>query len=126
MRLSHPQESVRQCRVISHTAMFRHGMLDFLSRNGSVEPPRIFYKNGDVSPSTFRLLLFLVSVSATFKHDEMHHVDEVLKVMDDEQRARTREDRPPHSFCPTVAGVSLSFGGRKGSTWPDRRGGGIT
>ena len=32
--------------------------------------------------------------SATFKHDEVYHVDEVLRVMDDEQKARTRDDRP--------------------------------
>ena len=33
-------------------------MLDFLSRNGTVEPPRIFYGNDDVSLFTFSLLLF--------------------------------------------------------------------
>ena len=83
-------------------------MLDFLSRNGSVEPPRIFYGNGDVSPFTFSLLLFLVSVSATFKHDEVCHVDEVLKVMDYEQRARTRDDRPPDLGGMSLAEVGLA------------------
>ena len=33
----------------------------------------------------------------------MCHVDEILKVMDDEQRARTRDDRPPD-----VGGMSLA------------------
>ena len=84
-------------------------MLDFLSRNGSVEPPRIFYGNGDVSPFTFSLLLFLVSVSATFKHDEVCHVDEVLKVMDDEQRASTRDDRPPDLGGISLAEVGLAL-----------------
>ena len=35
--------------------------------------------------------------------DEVCHVDEVLKVMDDEQRARTRDDRPPD-----LVGMSLA------------------
>ena len=30
--------------------------------------------------------------SATFKHDEVYHVGEVLRVMDDEQNVRTRDD----------------------------------
>ena len=77
-------------------------MLDFLSRNGSVEPSRIFYGSGDVSPFTFSLLFLLVSVSATFKHDEVCHVGEVLKVIDDEQRTRTRDNRSPD-----LGGMSL-------------------
>ena len=74
-------------------------MLNFLSRNGSVEPPRIFYENGDISPFTFSRLLFLDSASATFKHDEVCHVDEVLKVMDDKQKASTRDDRSGGCRC---------------------------
>ena len=35
--------------------------------------------------------------------DEVCHVDEILKVMDDEQRARTRDDRPPD-----LGGMSLA------------------
>ena len=63
----------------------------------------------DVSPFTFSLLLFLVSVSATFKHDEVCHVDEVLKVMDDEQRARTKNDRPPNLGGMSLAEVGLAL-----------------
>ena len=40
--------------------------------------------------------------SANFKHDEVYHVDEVLRVMDDEQKARTWDDRPPD-----LGGMSL-------------------
>ena len=80
-----------------------------LSRNGSVEPPRIFYGNDDVSPFTFSLFLFLVSISATFKHDEVCHVDEVLRVMDDEQKARTRDDRPPDLDGMSLAEVCLAL-----------------
>ena len=75
----------------------------------SVEPPRIFYGNDDVSPFKFSLLLFLVSVSATFKHDEVCHVDEILKVMDDERRARTRDDRPPDLGGMSLAEVGLAL-----------------
>ena len=63
----------------------------------------------DVSPFTFSLLLFLVSVSATFKHDEVCHVDEVFKVMDDEQRARKRDDRPPDLGGMSLAEVGLAL-----------------
>ena len=87
-----------------------------LSRNGSVEPPRIFYGNDDVSPFTFSLLLFLVSVSATLKHDEVCHVDEVLKVMDDEQRARTQDDRAA-SVVNFVLRHSGSSGGKYRKTF---------
>ena len=83
-------------------------MLDFLSRNCSVKPPKVFYGNRDVSLCTFSLLLFLVSVSATFKHDEVCHVDEVLKVMDDEQRASTQDDRPSDLGGMFLAEVGLA------------------
>ena len=78
-----------------------------LPLSSSVKQPKIFYGNGDVSPFTFSLLLFLVSVWATFKHDEVCHVDEVLKVMDDVKRVSTRDDRPPEleMGCPLPRGV---------------------
>ena len=82
-------------------------MLNFLSRNGSVEPPRVFYGNDNVSAFTFSLLLFLVSVSATFKHVEVCHVDEVLEVFDDEQRSRMQDDRQPDLGGMSLAEVGL-------------------
>ena len=61
---------------------------------------------------TFSLLLFLVSVSANFKHDEVCHVDEVLqkkkKRMDDEQRASKRDDPPPDVVGMSLAEVGLA------------------
>ena len=41
--------------------------------------------------------------SATFQHDEVYHVDEILRVKDDEQKARTWVDRPPD-----LGGMSLT------------------
>ena len=41
--------------------------------------------------------------------DEVCHVDEVLKEMDDEQRARTRDDRPPDLGGMSLAEVSLAL-----------------
>ena len=73
-----------------------------------MEPLKVFYGNGDVSPCTFSLLLFLVSVSATFKHDEVCHFNEVLNVMDDEQRASTRDDRPSDLGRMFLAEVGLA------------------
>ena len=75
----------------------------------SARPAKLFYGNGDVSPCTFSLLLFLVSVSATFKHDEVCHVNEVLKVINDEQRARTQDDRPPDFGEMSLAEVGLAL-----------------
>ena len=37
------------------------------------------------------------------------HVDEILKVMDDEQRARTRDDRPPDLSGMSLAEVGLAL-----------------
>ena len=47
--------------------------------------------------------------SATFKHDEVYHVDEVLRVMDDEQKARTRDDHPPNLGGMSLAEVGLAL-----------------
>ena len=47
--------------------------------------------------------------SAAFKHDEVYHVDEVLRVMDDEQKARTRDDRPPDLGGMSLAEVGLAL-----------------
>ena len=41
--------------------------------------------------------------------DEVCHVDDVLKVMDDEQRARTRDDRPPDLGGMSLAEVGLAL-----------------
>ena len=41
--------------------------------------------------------------SAIFKHDEVCHVGEVFKVMDDKQRTSTLDDRPP-----VLGGMSLA------------------
>ena len=41
--------------------------------------------------------------------DEVCHVDEILKVMDDEQRARTRDDRPPVLGGMSLAEVGLAL-----------------
>ena len=77
-----------------------------------MEPPRIFHGNDHVSAFTFSLLLFLVSVSATFKHVEVCHVSEVLKVMDDEQRARIQDDHPPDLGGMSLAEVGLAYKSR--------------
>ena len=41
--------------------------------------------------------------------DEVCHVDEILKVMDDEQRARTRDDRPPDLDAMSLAEAGLAL-----------------
>ena len=41
--------------------------------------------------------------------DEVCHVDEILKIMDDEQRARTRDDRPPDLGGMSLAEVGLAL-----------------
>ena len=51
--------------------------------------------------------------------DEVCHVDEVLKVMDDEQRARTREDRPPDLGGMPLAEVGLAL--KIASSCPEER-----